>query len=363
MRDDHGRRWTARPATPRSVEVYRTSTHGTGAAAGDPDAPTCFDCHEKHAVMSRKLPASPTFPRNVPELCARCHREGEQAAVRIHSDVPIVDSYRMSIHGKGLNESGLLVTATCVNCHTAHGVLPPDDPNSMVHDDHVADTCGQCHLGIEEAFKTSIHWPANAQTDLPLPTCKDCHTSHQISRADQDDFRLLMIEPVRDLPRGGDEDLLREHRPRPVLAPRLRQEREVLRLPRLPQDPAARRPRPRRSARKNVVADLRAVPHRRPPPVRRLPHARDAPRPQEVPVALLDLLGHDHAAGGHPGRGPRPHGRVAGPPLAVAQRVEGAQGGAPAREGREALPPLRPLPAHAAPADDALASSCSRSPA
>ena len=174
------------------VEIYRKSTHGMGAAAGDPDAPTCFDCHEKHAVMSRKLPASPTFPRNVPELCARCHREGEAAAVRIQSDIPIVDSYRMSIHGKGLNESGLLVTATCVNCHSAHGVLPPDDPNSMVHDDHVADTCGQCHLGIEEAFKTSIHWPSNAQTDLPLPTCKHCHTSHQISRADQDDFRLLM---------------------------------------------------------------------------------------------------------------------------------------------------------------------------
>jgi len=175
------------------VQLYRESTHGAKAAEGDADAPTCLDCHDKHAEMSHTLPASPTFSRNVPELCARCHRQGEKAAVRIQSEVPIVDSYLMSIHGKGLKESGLLVTATCVNCHTAHHELPPEDPRSSVHETHVADTCGQCHLGIEEEFRTSIHWPGKAKTDRKLPSCKDCHTSHQIRRADQADFRLLMI--------------------------------------------------------------------------------------------------------------------------------------------------------------------------
>jgi predicted CXXCH cytochrome family protein len=179
------------------VEQYSMSTHGTLSASGDPDAPSCLDCHEKHATTDPTLPTSPTFPRNVPDLCAQCHREGLAAARRIESEVPdIVQSYRMSIHGKGLLESGLVVTATCSDCHSAHGELPPTDPRSTVHDDNVADTCGACHHGIEETFRTSIHWPGNGNgnRDEDLPTCEDCHTSHTISRTDRTDFRLLMMD-------------------------------------------------------------------------------------------------------------------------------------------------------------------------
>ncbi len=180
-----------------AVGQYDMSTHGTLAASGDPDAPTCLDCHEKHATTDPTLPTSPTFPRNVPDLCAQCHREGEAAARRIESDVPdIVQSYEMSIHGKGLLESGLVVTATCSDCHSAHGELPPTDSRSTVHDDNVAETCGECHHGIEEAFKTSIHWPGNGNgdPDKERPTCENCHTSHTISRTDRSDFRLLMMD-------------------------------------------------------------------------------------------------------------------------------------------------------------------------
>ena len=176
------------------VSDYERSIHGTLRQAGDSDAPTCLDCHAKHATLGKENPLSPTFPRNVPELCAYCHRAGEKAAVRIQTDVAdIVKSYEMSIHGKGLLKSGLLVTATCSDCHTSHRELPPSDPASSVHNDQVAGTCGQCHYGIEEVFKTSIHWPGNAQTDRDLPTCEDCHSSHSISRTDLPDFRFRMM--------------------------------------------------------------------------------------------------------------------------------------------------------------------------
>ncbi|MHC4606242.1 MAG: cytochrome c3 family protein [Planctomycetota bacterium] len=177
------------------VRQHGASVHGTLAAKGDPDAPTCLDCHEKHATQSHRLPTARTFPRNVPDLCARCHREGEAAAKRIHSDIHnIVRSYTMSIHGKGLVESGLIVSATCTDCHTAHHPLPAADPASSVHPSNVADTCGSCHHGIEEIFKTSIHWPANAGPGAVLPNCEDCHTSHSISRTDVSDFRFLMMD-------------------------------------------------------------------------------------------------------------------------------------------------------------------------
>ncbi|MBI5508561.1 MAG: cytochrome c3 family protein [Deltaproteobacteria bacterium] len=170
--------------------------HGELLAKGDPDAPGCLDCHERHHTKSKRQPDSPTYARNVPTLCARCHREGEKAAKRIHTETPNpVNSYDESIHGKGLVDSGLVVTATCSDCHTPHAPLPPADPRSSVNRANIATTCGKCHHGIEETFAKSIHTLQPGKTLDPnkrLPTCEDCHTSHQISRTDQANFRFLM---------------------------------------------------------------------------------------------------------------------------------------------------------------------------
>jgi len=183
---------------PVPVEEYGRSTHGTLVAAGDPDAPTCTECHGTHEVSLQTNPTSNTYPRNVPELCARCHRDGESAARRIEHEGPsIVRGFEMSIHGKGLLESGLVVTATCTDCHGAHSELPASDSASRVNPNNVADTCGQCHHGIEEVFRQSIHWPEDGTyavtEEREYPTCEDCHTSHTISRTDRDDFRMLMM--------------------------------------------------------------------------------------------------------------------------------------------------------------------------
>ena len=203
------------PCHTEQVSDYTSGIHGRLVAESDPDAPTCLDCHGKHSIQSHLVPASPTFARNVPGLCANCHRRGQKAAVRVESNhlarqldeaaqdplaalgetlelVPPVESYEMSIHGKGLFESGLVVTATCPSCHTPHKELPPDDPESSVNRDNLAATCGTCHHGIEEVFRSSIHWPGTGQAkgDPELPTCENCHTSHSISRTDLADFRL-----------------------------------------------------------------------------------------------------------------------------------------------------------------------------
>ncbi len=176
------------------VTDFQTSTHGSLLATGDPDAPGCFDCHVKHAELKKENPASPTFARNIPTLCGRCHRVGEKAAVRIDSEVAdIVGSYEDSIHGRGLVQSGLVVTATCADCHSPHLELPPGNPDSLVHPANIADTCGKCHHGIEETFLTSVHWPGNTDTDKELPTCEDCHSSHTISRIDKADFRTNIM--------------------------------------------------------------------------------------------------------------------------------------------------------------------------
>ncbi|MEW6752302.1 MAG: cytochrome c3 family protein, partial [Candidatus Latescibacterota bacterium] len=178
------------------VEQYGTSTHGKLAATGSLDAPLCADCHGTHGVKGKAEIGSPTYARNIPALCGQCHREGQRAAVRYHGpEVGPVEHYTESIHGKGLLESGLTVTATCANCHTAHGELPAAHPASTVNPANVATTCAQCHRGIFELFESSVHSPlvTRPKDGRQLPGCSSCHTAHGIQRTDMTDFKLTIM--------------------------------------------------------------------------------------------------------------------------------------------------------------------------
>lgn len=194
------------------VSAHLGSEHGRVLAAGDPDAPSCVDCHGTHEILEHAVPpgpsaemrdlvhSSPTFRRNVPDLCAKCHRSGGQAAERLQSsETEIVDHYSMSIHGRALTESGLTVTAICTDCHTAHSPLLASDPNSSVHGDNLVETCGQCHDGIYDQFRFSVHSTEGnpdyvaAEDGHPLPRCNDCHSSHSVVRTSLPEFQREMI--------------------------------------------------------------------------------------------------------------------------------------------------------------------------
>jgi len=176
-------------------QQFQRSKHGQLLAAKDPNAPSCQDCHGTHRILDKRDPGSATFATNVPELCGRCHREGQKAAVRyVGTQHEIIQHYRESIHGKGLLKSGLTVTATCTNCHTAHMVLPRTDPQSSVNPKNVPATCGACHHGIEEQFEQSVHSRLVSKTGKDLPVCNDCHSAHTIRRTDETGFMLDIMD-------------------------------------------------------------------------------------------------------------------------------------------------------------------------
>lgn len=176
-------------------EEYQLSIHGKLNAANDSNAPVCTECHGTHEVLGKTNPVSPIFAINIPTLCGNCHRDGETAAIRYQgTETDIVKNYTESIHGKGLMKSGLTVTATCTDCHTAHRELPHDDPLSSVHTANIPSTCGNCHHGIEEKFEKSIHSVKFNKTDKELPTCESCHTAHKIIRADSEGFKLKIMD-------------------------------------------------------------------------------------------------------------------------------------------------------------------------
>ncbi len=176
-------------------QQFQRGKHGQLLAAKDPNAPSCKDCHGTHRILDKRDPESRTFATRVPELCGNCHREGQKAAVRyVGTQHEIIQHYQESIHGKGLLKSGLTVTATCTNCHTAHMVLPKTDPQSTVNPKNVPATCGACHHGIEEQFEQSVHSRLVTKTDKDLPVCNDCHSAHTIRRTDETGFMLDIMD-------------------------------------------------------------------------------------------------------------------------------------------------------------------------
>lgn len=176
------------------VQQYQQSTHGKLLAQENVNAPSCIECHGIHEILSKKNTASPTYPLNVPALCARCHWDNQKAGLNYQGNQhEIMDHYIESIHGRGLLKSGLVVTATCTDCHTAHRELPSSDPDSSVNRNQIAQTCAKCHNGVFEKFKKSIHSPGPNRDSAKLPVCSDCHTAHTIKRTDMNSFNFEIM--------------------------------------------------------------------------------------------------------------------------------------------------------------------------
>ncbi|MBI4871637.1 MAG: hypothetical protein HY814_08715 [Candidatus Riflebacteria bacterium] len=177
------------------VDEFKASIHGKLLAKSNPNAPSCVECHGTHGVLGKTQAQSPTFPTRVPALCARCHREGEKATRQYKgTEHDITSHYVESIHGKGLLSSGLVVTAMCSSCHTAHGALPASDPASTVSTDKVAQTCARCHHGVYEKYMASVHGPRPGdKPDRVKPVCSTCHSAHTIKRTDFGNFKLEIM--------------------------------------------------------------------------------------------------------------------------------------------------------------------------
>lgn len=153
--------------------------HGQALLKNDPHAPNCKECHGHHDILHYTDPESRTYKMNIPILCGTCHREGEVVARAYDvSEHNIVENYTQGIHGKGLFESGLVVTATCNDCHGNHLVLPHTSPNSAIHSTRIAGTCMKCHTRIEDAHKKVIKGELWEKNPSIIPACSSCHPPH-----------------------------------------------------------------------------------------------------------------------------------------------------------------------------------------
>lgn len=159
----------------RSIGDQHAATGGRDAA-GKRGPLGCRACHGEvsHQLLAASDARSPLFPHNQAHNCGQCHPD--QLA-----------SYQQSGHGRALYELGLIVTATCADCHGAHAIFPNDDPQSTMHRRRTAETCGKCHYLVRQQVDSSVHgrnWASQtsaagqAAEQSPASDCLACHRGH-----------------------------------------------------------------------------------------------------------------------------------------------------------------------------------------
>lgn len=177
-----GREAPAQSATETATAAFRDDVHASAKL-------TCASCHTE-AATAEPLYRSP--PRTaIAAMCAGCHADAaymRQFAPQVRIDQ--MSQYLTSTHGKRM-AAGDDRTATCSDCHGAHGVRRVADARSPVAPLNVADTCSRCH-GDDARMKPfgrttapPADWGASAHAaalltrgDTSAPTCSSCHGSH-----------------------------------------------------------------------------------------------------------------------------------------------------------------------------------------
>lgn len=170
--DCHDPHYMTSPGEPRSnvaticrechseiYNEYEESVHG-GALIneGDPNVPTCIDCHGVHNVAGPSTIGN--FHLFSPLLCAHCHADEEMMdPYGVSTDV--FQTYISDFHGTTV----LLFEETtpdqqtnkpvCVDCHGVHNMKMVDDPESQVMKENLLITCQKCHPDATSSFPDS----------------------------------------------------------------------------------------------------------------------------------------------------------------------------------------------------------------
>ena len=136
---------------------YATSVHGDALLTeGNPDVPTCIDCHGVHNIGD---PTTNLFRIRSPELCAGCHAD-EELMGQYDISTQVFDTYVADFHGSTVaifeHQDPTVETnkAVCYDCHGVHNIQKPDDPQAGIKNNLLA-TCQQCHPDASANFPDS----------------------------------------------------------------------------------------------------------------------------------------------------------------------------------------------------------------
>ena len=147
-------------------EQYRTSVHGAaligdpaqGMPGGNPDVPTCIDCHGVHSIED---PTTDAFRLKSPALCAACHAD-PQRMDKYGLSTAVMSTYVADFHGttvtlfEKLSPDAQTNKPVCFDCHGVHDIQRVDDPQKGLQvKENLLHTCQKCHPGATANFPDS----------------------------------------------------------------------------------------------------------------------------------------------------------------------------------------------------------------
>jgi hypothetical protein len=149
-------------------EDYLDSVHGKAVIAGNPDSAACHDCHNLHKIEQLGDPNSHINREFHTKVCLKCHADHEMMERNGVFNVA-VETYMSSYHGKNFRLGSPDKVAGCADCHTAHNVLPEEDPASSVNEANLTGTCAQCHPNATPLFaKFDSHSDMHDRENYPI---------------------------------------------------------------------------------------------------------------------------------------------------------------------------------------------------
>jgi predicted CXXCH cytochrome family protein len=130
-------------------DKYLTSVHGSALVGqGNPDVPTCIDCHGVHNIED---PTTAAFRLKSPELCARCHTDPERMD-KYGISTQVLQTYVADFHGttvtlfEKLSPDAETNKPVCFDCHGVHDIARIDDPQRGLQiRENLLARCQRCH--------------------------------------------------------------------------------------------------------------------------------------------------------------------------------------------------------------------------
>jgi cytochrome b subunit of formate dehydrogenase len=174
-----------------AAQDYATSIHGASHAMGKSEAATCSSCHGSHEILPVKDKSSPVYKLNLPKTCASCHGNKKLSQDYRMKNPEAASQYIDSIHGQALMVKGLIVAPSCNDCHGSHSIRRGVDKDSHTHHNNIADTCGRCHVGVEDVYNQSVHGRMVKNGAKVGPSCADCHNAHTIEKPTSAHFKAV----------------------------------------------------------------------------------------------------------------------------------------------------------------------------
>jgi hypothetical protein len=134
---------------------YHDSVHGSALTSGNPDVPTCIDCHGVHNIGD---PTTAEFRLQSPEMCAKCHTD-PAIMDKYGISTQVLNTYVADFHGSTVtlfekqSPDAETNKPVCYDCHGVHDIVAADDPEKGLQvKENILKRCQVCHPTATENF-------------------------------------------------------------------------------------------------------------------------------------------------------------------------------------------------------------------